>query len=83
MILSRSPKGIVHQPSATFVVEEEIIVVLALLGMDLKRHQPLSQRRLGLRSHRSLITKDLKRLRYLKLIVFSFVGIKERKKVLG
>ena len=37
----------VPQPFATFVVEEDTFVVLILLGMDPKRSQPLSKRRMG------------------------------------
>ena len=48
----------IPQPFVIFVVEEDTLVVLALLGMDPKRSQPLSQRRLGLKSQKSLITKD-------------------------
>ena len=70
IILSRSLQVKVPQPFAYFVVEEDILVVLALLGMDLKRNQPLSQRRLGLRSQRSLTTKDPKIFRCLKLFDF-------------
>ena len=55
-----------------------MLVVLVLLGMDLKRHQPLSQRRLGLRSQRSLTTKDLKRFGYLKLLDFILNGKNEK-----
>ena len=55
-----------------------MLVVLVLLGRDLKRHQPLSQRRLGLRSQRSLTTKDLKRFGYLKLLDFILNGKNEK-----
>ena len=34
------------QPFTIFVVEEDTLVVLALLEMDLKMPQPISQRRL-------------------------------------
>ena len=40
------------------------------LEMDLKRHQLLSQRRLGLKNQRSLTTKDPKRFGYLNLLDF-------------
>ena len=48
--LSKNPQVKVHQPFAIFVVEEDTLVVLVLLGMDSKRFQPLSQRRLRLKS---------------------------------
>ena len=60
----------VLQLFATFAVKEHILVALSLLLMDLKRHQPLSQRRLGLRSQRSLTTNKPKRFGYLKLLDF-------------
>ena len=60
----------VHQPYAIFVVEEDTLVVLVLLEMDPKRHQLLSQRRLGLKNQRSLTTKDPKRFGYLNLLDF-------------
>ena len=50
----------VLQPFATFVVEDNTLVVLVLLGIDPKGPQPLIQRRLGLKSQRSLTTKDPK-----------------------
>ena len=59
----------VPQPFATFVVEDTL-VVLVLLGMDPKRSQSLSQRRLGLKNQRSLTTKDPKIFGYLKLLNF-------------
>ena len=59
----------VHQPYAIFVVEEDTLV-LVLLEMDPKRHQLLSQRRLGLKNQRSLTTKDPKRFGYLNLLDF-------------
>ena len=40
----------VHQLYAIFVVEEDTLVVLVLLEIDPKRHQLLSQRRLGLKN---------------------------------
>ena len=58
--LSKNPQVKVHQPYAIFVVEEDTLVVLVLLEMDPKRHQLLSQRRLGLKNQRSLTTKDPK-----------------------
>ena len=58
------------QPFATFVVEEDTLVVLFLLVMDSKKPQPLSQRRFGLKSQRSITTKDPKRFGYLKLLDF-------------
>ena len=68
-----------HQPFADFEVENDILVALALLGIDFKRHQqPLSQRRLGLRSQRSLTTKDPKRFGYLKLLDFMYGSKKEK-----
>ena len=57
------------QQFAIFVVDDTV-VVLVLLGIDLKRPQPLSQIKLGLKSQRSLTTKDLKRFGYLKLLDF-------------
>ena len=69
----------VPQPFATFVVEEDILIVFSLLGMDLKRHQSLSQRRLGLRSQMLLTTKDPKRFGYLKLLDFLLQGSKKAK----
>ena len=54
--LSKNPQVKVHQPYAIFVVEEDTLVVLVLLEMDPKRHQLLSQRRLGLKNQRSPIT---------------------------
>ena len=63
----------VPQPFAIFVVKEDTLVVLILLGIDPKSPQPLSQRRLGLKSQRSLTTKDPKR----------FVGIKGGEMVFG
>ena len=45
--LSKNPQVKVHQPFAIFVVEEDTLVVLVLLGMDPKRFQPLSQNGLG------------------------------------
>ena len=68
--LSKSPQVNVPQPFAIFVVEEDTLVVLVLLEMDPKRPQPLCQRRLELKSQRSLTTKDLKRFGYLKLLDF-------------
>ena len=68
--LSNNSQVKVHQPFAIFVVDEDTLVVLVLLGMDLKRSQTLSQRRLGLKNQRSLITKDPKRFRYPKLLNF-------------
>ena len=60
----------VSQPFANFVVEDDTLVVLVLLGMDPKRLQPLSQRRLRLKSQRSLTTKNIKIFGYLKLLDF-------------
>ena len=60
----------VHQPYEIFVVEEDTLVVLVLLEMDPKKHQLLSQRRLGLKNQRSLTTKDPKRFGYLNLLDF-------------
>ena len=68
--LSRSPQVNAPQPFATFLVEDDTLVVLVLLGIDLKRSKPLSQRRLGLKNQRSLTTKDLKRFGYLKFLDF-------------
>ena len=68
--LSKNPQVKVHQPYVIFVVEEDTLVVLVLLEMDPKRHQLLSQRRLGLKNQRSLTAKDLKRFGYLNLLVF-------------
>ena len=58
------------QSFATFVIDDDILVILALLGMNLKRHQPLGQRRLKLRSQRSLTIEDPKIFWYLKLLDF-------------
>ena len=58
--LSRSLQVKVPQPLTNLLVEEDILVALARLKMHPKRHQPLSQRRLGLGSQRSLTTKDPK-----------------------
>ena len=60
----------VPQPFVTFVIDEAILVVLALLGIDPKRHRPLSQIRLGSRSQRTLTAKDPKIFKYLKLLDF-------------
>ena len=68
--LSKNPQVKVHQPFAIFVVEEDTLVVLVLLGMDPKMSQPLSQRRLGLKNQWSLMTKDPKRFGYPKLLNF-------------
>ena len=46
------------------------IRALVLLEMDPKRHQLLSQIRLGLKNQRSLTTKDPKRFGYLNLLDF-------------
>ena len=82
--LSKNPQVKVHQPYAIFVVEEDTLVVLVLLEMDPKRHQLLSQRRLGLKNQRSLTTKDPKRFWYLNLLDFFFLlWIKEGEMVLG
>ena len=70
--LSKNPQVKVHQPYTIFVVDEDTLVVLVLLEMDPKRHQLLSQRRLGLKNQRSLTTKDPKRFRYLNLLDFFF-----------
>ena len=68
--LSKNRQVKVHQPFAIFVVEDDTLVVLVLLGMDPKRFQPLSQRRLELKNQKSLTTKDPKRFRYPKLLNF-------------
>ena len=81
--LSKNPQVKVHQPYVIFVVEEDTLVVLVLLEKDPKRHQLLSQRRLGLKNQRSLTTKDPKRFGYLNLLDFFFLGIKEGEMVLG
>ena len=81
--LSKNPQVKVHQPYEIFVVEEDTLVVLVLLEMDPKRHQLLSQRRLGLKNQRSLTTKDPKRFGYLNLLDFFFLRIKEGEMVLG
>ena len=78
---AKNPQVKVHQPYAIFEVEEDTLVVLVLLEMDPKRHQLLSQRRLGLKNQRSLTTKDPKRFGYLNLLDF-FLGIKEGEMVL-
>ena len=70
--LSNNPQVKVHQPYAIFLVEEDTSVVLVLLEMDPKRHQLLSQRRLGLKNQRSLTTKDPKIFGYLNLLDFFF-----------
>ena len=80
--LSKNPQVKVHQAYVIFVVEEDTLVVLVLLEMDPKRHQILSQRRLGLKNQRSLTTKDPKIFGYLNLLDF-FSGIKEGEMVLG
>ena len=80
--LSKNLQVKVYQPYAIFVVEEDTLVVLVILEMDPKRHQLLSQRRLGLKNQRSLTTKDPKRFGYLNLLDF-FLGIKEGEMVLG
>ena len=51
-----------------FCVNEDTLVVLVLLGMDLKRSQPLNQGRFGLKSQRSLTTEDPKIFGYPKLL---------------
>ena len=68
--LSKNPQVKVHQPFIIFVVEEDTLVVLVLLGMDPKKSQPLSKRRLRLKNQRSRITKDPKRFGYPKLLNF-------------
>ena len=68
--LSKNPQVKVHQPYAIFVVEEDTLVVFVPLEMDPKRHQFLSQRRLGLKNQRSLTTKDPKRFGYLNILDF-------------
>ena len=70
--LSNNPQVKVHQPYVIFVVEEDILVILVLLEMDPKRHQLLSQRKLGLKNQRSLTTKDPKRFGSLNLLFFFF-----------
>ena len=75
--LSNNPQVKVHQPYSIFVVEEDTLVVLVLFEMDPKRHQLLSQSRLGLKNQRSLTTKDPKIFGYLNLLEFFFLGIKE------
>ena len=77
--LSRSPQVKVPQPFATFVVEEDILVVLILLEMNPKMSQPLSQRRLKLKNQRPLTTKDPKRFGYLMLLDFLLYGSKNEK----
>ena len=52
----------VPQPFPIFVVEEDTLVVLVLLGMDPKRSQPLSQRRLGLKNERSITKQGPKKI---------------------
>ena len=80
--LSKNPQVKVHQPYTIFMVEEEdTLVVLVLLEMDPKRHQLLSQIRLGLKNQRSLTTKNPKRFGYQNLLDF-FLGIKEGEMVL-
>ena len=69
----------VHQQFATFVVDEDTLVVFVLLGMDPKRSQLLSQRRLGLKNQRSLTTKDPKIFGYLKLLDFLLQRSKKEK----
>ena len=81
--LSKNPQVKVNQPYVIFVVEEDTLVVLVLLEMDPKRHQLLSQRRVGLKNQRSLTTKDPKRFGYLNLLDFFFLRIKEGEMVLG
>ena len=68
----------VLQPFAIFVVEEDTLVVLVLLGMDPKRPQPLSQKSFGLKNQRSLTTMDPKRFGYLKLLIFSYMDQRMR-----
>ena len=77
--LSKNPQVKVHQPYAFFVVDEDTLVVLVLLEMDPKRHQLLSQRRLGLKNQRSLTTKDPKRFGYLNLLDFFFFRDQRRR----
>ena len=60
----------VPQPFSIFMVEDDTLVVFVILEMDPKKPQPLSQRRLGLTTQRSLTTKDLKRFGSLKLLDF-------------
>ena len=50
------------------------------LKMDPKRHQLLSQRRLGLKNQRSLTTKDPKRFGYLNLLEFFFFFRDQRRR---
>ena len=78
--LSKNPQVKVHQPYAIFVVEEDTLVVLVLLEMDPKRHQLLSQRRLGLKNQRSLTTKNPKRFGYLNLVEFFFFFRDQRRR---
>ena len=75
--LSKNPQVKVRQPFAIFVVDEDTLVVLVLLGMHPKRFQPLSQRRLGLKNQRSLTTKDPKGFGYPKFLNFLLCGSKE------
>ena len=77
--LSKNPQVKVHQPYAIFVVKEDTLVVLFLLEMDPKRHQLLSQRRLGLKNQRSLTTKDPERFGYLNLLDFFFFRDQRRR----
>ena len=68
--LSKNSQVKVFQSFVIFVINEDTLVVLVLLGMDLKRSQPLNQGRFGLKSQRSLTTKDPKRFGYPKLLNF-------------
>ena len=77
--LSKNPQVKVHQPYAIFMVEEDTLVVLVILEMDPKRHQLLSQRRLGLKNQRSLTTKDPKRFGYLNLLDFFFFFFRDQR----
>ena len=78
--LSKNPQVKVHQPYVIFVVEEGTLVVLVLLEMDPKRHQLLSQIRLGLKNQRSLTTKDPKRFGYLNFLIFFFFFKDQRRR---
>ena len=62
---------------ATFIEEEDTLVVHALQEMVLKRIQIQKTKRFELKNPKSLTLKDPKRYGYLNELEFYFVGFKE------
>ena len=62
---------------ATFVEEDDTLVVHVLQEMVLKKIQMQKLKRLGLKNPRSLILKDPKGYGYLNQLKFYIVGFKE------